>query len=161
MAGLDGSFLDLLGGAVGGAVGGPVGAAIGSSIGSAISGGGSGGGGSAPGVAVEVSPQISTQISPSISPVFQQQFQPTNSAATAGTSAAPSFSNPLAPDSGGTYPYTPYATPQNVPTAYPVAAGAVPAVASSAGLSNFFSDPANMPLILIGGGLIAFLLLRH
>lgn len=121
--------------------------------GSASSGGASPGAVSSP---ITVSPQISTQISPSISPVFQQQFQPTNSAATAGTSAAPMFAAPsspsYAPDGSvipGAYPSSPSLSP--VP-GMPVA----PGMPMQAGLFG----GSKLPLLIIGAGLIGFLFLR-
>lgn len=134
---------------------------------------GSGGGGSAAPAAspINVNPQISTQISPSISPVFQQQFQPSNSAQSGGTSASPQFSAPAAPvyaADGTVVPQGGY--PAQYPAQYPVQ---YPASVSPYSTGSYAAAPAASatdplaflstisPVWIIGGGVLAYLVLRR
>jgi hypothetical protein len=134
-------------------------------------GSGSGGGSAAPASPINVNPQISTQISPSISPVFQQQFQPSNSAQSGGTSAAPQFSAPAAPAyaaDGTVIPQGAYPAqyPTQYPVQYPASAVPYPAGSYAAAPAPASSDPLAFlstisPVWIIGGGVLAYLVLRR
>lgn len=103
---------------------------------------------------ITVSPEISTQISPTISPVFQQQFQPTNSAATAGTAAAPAFG------SGGSVPASGGYPGQGGPL-MPVSAPDPFALTRQAASARGASYPAWLPYAVLGAGIGAYFLLRR